>query len=249
MPELVKTGVEGLDSILNGGIVENAAVLVSGNPGTGKSILGLQYLYNGVEQYDEGGIYLTFEETKDDISQAAESIGFDKWDEFVDEGQIKVYDKRTLLRSGDFSSTLDTILEDLQNTDYDRLVLDSLTMFQLFFEEEKEKRQYLLKFIDILKESGLTSILTMEQSAVFPETEIGLENFLTDGNIYLIQSPAGSTSNRYIWVAKMRKQPIKNSMFPLEIDEGGIKVFEQAAGFSMVGESAPWFAEDEGGLE
>jgi len=249
MPKFVKTGIEGLDSILNGGIVKNAAVLVSGNPGTGKSILGLQYLYNGVDMYDEGGIYLTFEESADDISQAAESIGFEKWDEFVDSGRIKIYDKRTLLRSGDFSSTLDTILDDLQDTQYDRLVLDSLTMFQLFFESEQEKRQYLLKFIDILKDSGLTSILTMEQSAVFPETEIGLENFLTDGNIYLIQSPAGSTSNRYIWVAKMRKQAIKNSMFPLEIDEGGIKIYEQAAGFSMVGDSPPWFGEEEGNLE
>ncbi|WP_256288084.1 RAD55 family ATPase [Halobellus inordinatus] len=249
MPEFVKTGIEGLDSILNGGIVRNAAVLVSGNPGTGKSILGLQYLYNGVDMYDEGGIYLTFEESADDISQAAESIGFEKWDEFVDAGRIKIYDKRTLLRSGDFSSTLDTILDDLQDTQYDRLVLDSLTMFQLFFESEQEKRQYLLKFIDILKDSGLTSILTMEQSAVFPDTEIGLENFLTDGNIYLIQSPAGSTSNRYIWVAKMRKQAIKNSMFPLEIDEGGIKIYEQAAGFSMVGDSPPWFGEEEGNLE
>ena len=251
MPEFVKTGVDGLDSILNGGIVENAAVLVSGNPGTGKSILGMQYLYNGVELFDEGGIYLTFEETADDISQAANSIGFDKWDEFVDEGRIKTYDKRTLLRSGDFSDTLDTIFEDLQKTKYDRLVLDSLTMFQLFFENEKEQRQYLLKFIDILKDSGLTSILTIEQSAVFPDTEIGLENFLTDGNIYLIQSPAGSTSNRYVWVAKMRKQSIKNSMFPLEIEEGGIEIYEQAAGFSMMGDSPPGFGDDgfSGGLE
>jgi KaiC/GvpD/RAD55 family RecA-like ATPase len=114
-------------------------------------------------------------------------------------------------------------------------------MFQLFFEDEKEQRHYLLKFIDILKDSGLTSLLTTEQSAIFPETEIGLENFLTDGNIYLVQSPAGSTSNRYVWVAKMRKQSIKNSMFPMEIDEGGLKIYEQAAGFSMVGESAPFF--------
>ncbi|MFC6872032.1 RAD55 family ATPase [Halobellus marinus] len=247
MPEFVKTGIDGLDSILNGGIVENAAVLVSGNPGTGKSIFGLQFLHNGVDMYDEGGIYLTFEETADDISEAAASIGFDRWDEFVESGRIKVYDKRTLLRSGDFSSTLDTILEDLQDTQYDRLVLDSLTMFQLFFDDEKEQRQYLLKFIDILKDSGLTSILTMEQSAMFPDTEIGLENFLTDGNIYLVQSPAGSTSNRYIWVAKMRKQPIKNSMFPIEIDHGGIKVYEQAAGFSMMGDSAPMFGEEDGG--
>jgi len=247
MPELVQTGIEGLDSILNGGIVKDAAVLISGNPGTGKSILGLQYIYNGVDMFDEGGIYLSFEETADDISDAAASIGFDRWDEYVDDGKITVYDKHTLLREGDFSSTLDRILDDLQDTDNDRLVLDSLTMFQLFFEDEKEQRQYLLKFIDILKGSGLTSLLTTEQSAIFPETEIGLENFLTDGNIYLIQSPAGATSNRYIWVAKMRKQSIKNSMFPLEIDHGGIKIYEQAAGFSMVGESPPWFGDEGGG--
>ena len=244
MPELVKTGVDGLDSILNGGIVKNAAVLISGNPGTGKSILGQQFLYNGVDQFDEGGIYLTFEETENDIRQAAESIGFEGWADYVDDGQIKVYDKRTLLREGDFSSTLDRILGDLQAAEYDRLVLDSLTMFQLFFDDEKEERQYLLKFIDILKESGLTSMMTTEQSAIFPETEIGLENFLTDGNIYLIQSPAGATSNRYVWVAKMRKQSIKNSMFPLEIEHGGIQIYEQAAGFSMVGESPPWFGEE-----
>ena len=244
MPELVKTGVDGLDSILNGGIVKNSAVLISGNPGTGKSILGQQFLYEGVDRFDEGGIYLTFEETEEDIRQAAESIGFEGWADYVEEGRIKVYDKRTLLREGDFSSTLDRILGDLQAAEYDRLVLDSLTMFQLFFDDEKEERQYLLKFIDILKESGLTSMMTTEQSAIFPETEIGLENFLTDGNIYLIQSPAGATSNRYVWVAKMRKQSIKNSMFPLEIDHGGIQIYEQAAGFSMVGESPPWFGDE-----
>ena len=244
MSELVKTGVDGLDSILNGGIVKNSAVLISGNPGTGKSILGQQFLYEGVDRFDEGGIYLTFEETEEDIRQAAESIGFERWADYVDEGRIKVYDKRTLLREGDFSSTLDRILGDLQAAEYDRLVLDSLTMFQLFFDDEKEERQYLLKFIDILKESGLTSMMTTEQSAIFPETEIGLENFLTDGNIYLIQSPAGATSNRYVWVAKMRKQSIKNSMFPLEIDHGGIRIYEQAAGFSMVGESPPWFGDE-----
>ncbi|MGM0591085.1 MAG: RAD55 family ATPase [Halobacteriota archaeon] len=244
MPELVKTGIDGLDEILNGGIVRESAVLISGNPGTGKSILGLQFLYNGVDRYDEGGIYLTFEESEADIATSAESIGFDRWSEFVETGRIKVYDKRTLLRQGDFSETLDQILGDLQASEFDRLVLDSLTMFQLFFDNEKEQRQYLLKFIDILKGSGLTSLLTTEQSAIFPETDIGLENFLTDGNIYLIQSPAGATSNRYVWVAKMRKQSIKNSMFPLEIEQGGLKVYEQAAGFSMVGETPPWFNEE-----
>jgi KaiC/GvpD/RAD55 family RecA-like ATPase len=79
MIELTKTGIDGLDEILNGGIVNNSTTLVSGNPGAGKSILGLQYIYNGVEKFDEKGIFLSFEENAEDLRQAAESIGLENW--------------------------------------------------------------------------------------------------------------------------------------------------------------------------
>ena len=234
MIELTKTGIDGLDEILNGGIVTNSTTLVSGNPGAGKSILGLQYIYNGVEQFDEKGIYLSFEENESDLREAAESIGFDKWPEYVENGDIKVYDKQVLLRENDFSSSLELLLDDLEDEQYDRLVLDSLTMFELFFENEKEKRTYLLKFTDILNQNELTTLMTNEQGAVFPDTDIGLENYLTDGNIYLIQTPTDSGVNRYVWVAKMRKQDIETDIYPMEISWGGIKVHENASAFSMM---------------
>jgi KaiC/GvpD/RAD55 family RecA-like ATPase len=236
MIELTKTGIDGLDEILNGGIVTNSTTLVSGNPGAGKSILGLQYIYNGVEQFDEKGIYLSFEENESDLREAAESIGFDKWPEYVENGDIKVYDKQVLLRENDFSSSLELLLEDLEDDQYDRLVLDSLTMFELFFETEKEKRTYLLKFTDILNNNELTTLMTNEQGAVFPDTDIGLENYLTDGNIYLIQTPTDNGVNRYVWVAKMRKQDIETDIYPMEISWGGIKVHENASAFSMMSE-------------
>ena len=232
--ELVKTGIDGVDSILNGGIVKNATVLLSGNPGTGKTIFGLQFLYNGVKDFDEKGIYLSFEENESDLAEAAESIGFDEWTDFVDNGDIQIYDKQALLRESDFSSTLDKIVDDLQDSDYERLVMDSLSMFQLFFDNEKEQRRYLLQFSDILKQNGFTSLLISEQGSMFPESEISLENFLTDGNIFLIQTPTESGVNRYIWIAKMRKQEIENDIFPMEIVQGGIRVHERAAGFSMM---------------
>jgi KaiC/GvpD/RAD55 family RecA-like ATPase len=235
MTDLTRTGIAGLDSILGGGIVDNATVLISGNPGTGKSILGLQYIYNGATRFDEKGIYLSFEENATDITSAAESIGFTEWQDLVDEGRILVYDKQELLGHDDFNATLDRLLAAFEETEYERLVLDSLTMFELFFESEQEKRTYLLKFSDILKANGLTSLLIAEQSTVFPEQDIGLENFLTDGNIYLIQTPTESGVNRYIWVAKMRKQDIETDIFPMDIDDGGITVHESAAGFSMMG--------------
>jgi KaiC/GvpD/RAD55 family RecA-like ATPase len=234
MIELTKTGIDGLDEILNGGIVTNSTTLVSGNPGAGKSILGLQYIYNGVEQFDEKGIYLSFEENESDLREAAESIGFDKWPEYVENGDIKVYDKQVLLRENDFSSSLELLLDDLEDEQYDRLVLDSLTMFELFFENEKEKRTYLLKFTDILNQNELTTLMTNEQGAVFPDTDIGLENYLTDGNIYLIQTPTDTGVNRYVWVAKMRKQDIETDIYPMEISWGGIKVHENASAFSMM---------------
>ena len=237
MSELVSTGVEGLDSILSGGITERSTVLVSGNPGTGKSIFGIQYLHTGATEYDERGVYVSFEEDEEDIRQAAASIGFEGFGDLVDDGEIVILDKRDMLRDADFSQAVDRLLEVLEDGEFDRLVLDSLSMFQLFFEEEQEKRTYLLKFSDILKANGLTSLLINEQGAVFPDTEVGLENFLTDGNIYFIQTPTESGVNRYVWVAKMRKQDIDTDIFPMEIGEGGITVHERAGGFSMMGRS------------
>jgi len=236
MIELTKTGIDGLDEILNGGIVKNSTTLVSGNPGAGKSILCLQFIYNGVEKFDEKGIYLTFEEDQEDLREAAESLGFENWAEHVENGDIKIYDKKVLLRENDFSSSLELLLDDFEDNDYDRVVLDSLAMFELFFENEQEKRTYLLKFTDILSQNDLTTLMTNEQGAVFPETEIGLENYLTDGNIYLIQTPTESGVNRYVWVAKMRKQDIETDIFPMEISHGGIRVHQNASAFSMMSE-------------
>jgi KaiC/GvpD/RAD55 family RecA-like ATPase len=236
MVELTKTGIDGLDDILNGGIVTNSTTLVSGNPGAGKSILGLQYIYNGVEMFDEDGIYLSFEENASDLRAAAESIGFEDWQQHVDDGRIKIYDKQVLLRENDFSSSLEILLDDLSEAKYERMVLDSLTMFQLFFEDEREKRTYLLKFTDILRQNDLTTLMTNEQGTVFPETDIGLENFLTDGNIFLLQTPTDSGVNRYVWVAKMRKQNIDTDIFPMEISQGGIEIHQNASAFSMMSE-------------
>lgn len=65
--DYVKTGVHGVDAILGGGVVKDSTVLVGGSPGTGKSLSGIQYLYNGLREYDEEGIYLSFQQTRDDL--------------------------------------------------------------------------------------------------------------------------------------------------------------------------------------
>ncbi len=234
MTDYVPTGIDGLDSILGGGLVRNSAVLIIGNPGTGKSIMSMQYLYHGVKEQDEKGIYLSFEESSSDLEETATSIGFKKWGEYVDNEDIRVYDKMDLLDEAEFSMSLSRLLGESEVSGFDRLAMDSLTMFEMFFEDERKKRTYLLKLIDLLKHNGLTSFLTRESKAVFPDRDIGPEEFLTDGNIYLAQTPTSSKSNRYIWVAKMRKQKIDTQIFPIEITDGGIVIHESAAGFSYM---------------
>jgi KaiC/GvpD/RAD55 family RecA-like ATPase len=236
MVATIETGVSGLDEVLNGGLPETAAVLVSGNPGAGKSILGLQYLHEGARDGNRG-IYLSFEERASDLETAAHEIGLEEWGALVDEGLITIYDKRDLLDSEDIGTAVDRVLDDITLEEYDRLVLDSLSMFSMFFEADRERRTYLLRFMDILKEAGVTSLLVNEQSGIFPETEIGLENFLTDGNIYLVQTPTQSGVNRYLWVPKMRRQNVRTEIFPMDIEQGGIRVHPDAAGFAMMEEA------------
>jgi len=88
---------------------------------------------------------------------------------------------------------------------------------------------------EVVQGSALYAALE-EQGTVFPETDIGLENFLTDGNIFLLQTPTDSGVNRYVWVAKMRKQNIDTDIFPMELGQGGMKVHQNASAFSMMSE-------------
>jgi KaiC/GvpD/RAD55 family RecA-like ATPase len=232
--ELVPTGVAGLDEVLGGGLREQSTVLVSGRPGTGKSILGMEYLYRGAVEHGDDGIYLSFEESADDLSASAASLGFERWDELVEGGDVTVVDKRDLLRRGSFTDTFEFIVETLEDGDHDRLVMDSVTMFQIFFDNEQERRVSFIKFSDVLKSVGVTSLLVAEQSEPFRTADVGIEHFLTDGNIVVIQTQTSSGVNRFLWVSKMRRQAIDSDIFPMEIGTGGITVHRNAAGFSMM---------------
>ena len=75
--EFIKTGVFGLDKILKGGLRKNSSILITGAPGTGKTILALQFIYYGAKKYNENGIYITTEENLSDLRQFANNLGMD----------------------------------------------------------------------------------------------------------------------------------------------------------------------------
>lgn len=240
MSETVSTGVEGLDDLLDGGIPTRSTVLVSGRPGTGKSLFGMQFLYAGVEEADESGILISYEETREDIREAANAIGFDRWAEYVEAGDIVVHDKRDMLADDGFTATIDRLLDTIDRRQFDRFVLDSVSMFGLLFEDERSRREYLLKFSDILKQNGLTSLLIAEETGSIVESDVGLENYLTDGNIRFIQTPTGRGVNRYVWIPKMRRAAVDTDIYPIDIDVGGFTVHQAASEYSFL--DGPTFA-------
>ena len=75
--ERVKTGIEGLDKMLNGGFLPQTANLIEGAPGTGKTTLGMQFIYSGITRYNEPGVILTFEEFPQQYYRDAASLGWD----------------------------------------------------------------------------------------------------------------------------------------------------------------------------
>lgn len=234
MVEVVSTGVAGLDDVLEGGIPARSTVLVSGQPGTGKTLFGMQFLYHGADQRGESGIMISYTETREDIRQAAEVIGLDDWAEYVEAGDIVVQDRRDMLADQGFTATVDRLLETIESRQIDRFLLDSVSMFGLLFDDERDRREYLLKFADILKGKGLTALMIAEESGGHTDVEIGLENYLTDGNIRFIQAPTQRGVNRYVWVTKMRRSPAANDIFPMEIDDSGLTIHTAASEYSLL---------------
>ena len=234
MVELVPTGISGLDDLLEGGIPARSAVLVSGRPGTGKTLFGMEYLYHGAAELHEPGIMISYEETREDIRDAAHEIGLDDWAVLVESGDIIVHDKRDMLADQGFSATVDRLLDVIQAREIDRFLLDSLSMFGLLFEEERDRREYLLKFADILKRNGLTALLIAEETGGLTDVDVGLENYLTDGNIRFIQTPTNRGVNRYVWVTKMRRSAADNDIFPMEISDDGITIHTAAGEYSLL---------------
>lgn len=234
MVEVVPTGVAGLDELLEGGIPARSTVLVSGQPGTGKTLCGMEFLYHGAADHGESGIMISYEETQDDIREAAEVIGLDEWATHVEAGDIIVHDKRDMLADQGFTATIDRLLETIDARTIDRLVLDSVSMFGLLFDEERDRREYLLKFADILKGKGLTAMLIAEESGGLTDVEVGLENYLTDGNIRFIQTPTQRGVNRYAWITKMRRSPADNDIYPMDIDGDGLTIHTGASEYSLL---------------
>ncbi len=228
----VKSGIEGFDELVMGGIPRGQTVMVSGGTGTGKSTFALQFIYKGAKIYDEPGIYITLEESIPGIIKNASSYGWD----------VENLEKSEKLAFVDFSPAVSGQLRKVSPSDIysnltvtkkkigaKRIVVDPITVLGLQTESVTDMRLDLLRFSSLLKQLDATIIFVSE----IPEesqaiSRYGVEEFIVDGVVVLYYSRVGGLRFRGIEVRKMRGTPHKEGTFPIKLGDTGIAVYPSA---------------------
>ena len=210
--ERISTGIQGLDVITKGGIPENSLILLSGQSGTGKTISGLQFLFNS----NDKGIFVSFEDPIDQIKDTAASFGW--------KGDNVIFLKYDPFKIEDI---FEIVEDNIRKTGARRVVIDSVSALGIYMKDPSDFRRAILQLSIMLRKNKCTSLLISE--VVNPKTisRFGMEEFVTDGVIVLHNIFANSEYKRGINVWKMRNTDHSRRMHPYKITEKGIEVFPE----------------------
>ena len=235
--ERIKTGVAGLDQVLKGGLRKNSTVLVTGAPGTGKTILALQFIYYGAKEYGENGIFITTEESMDDIRQFARNLGMDI-SSMESKGKVLFIQKPlTTLKGGIVS--IKGLVDTIKKNKVKRVALDSLIFFEYLYPRldgnKMEFRRQVLLFMQEMKKSGVTFLAVSERAVTdFDRLTYDMMDFVFEGFIVLSRIRKGSYFERVLTVAKIRGQDHSLDVYPVTIGDDGFKVLVDQTPFSLV---------------
>jgi len=235
----VKTGVEGLDELISGGIPKSTITLVSGPPGSGKTILCCQFLHKGIEK-GEKCLFMTLDKKVDGILTQAAELDMD-FKPAIEKGQIKF-----LFLNINKKLVYETMTNEILSGEYDRVVLDSITplsempIYVSNIERSKDisivdseeliaeggfpvRRLHLHFIMNALDTAKCTSMVTSElPSGSNNLSRDGLSEFLSDSVIVLSLDP--TMDRRKLSVMKMRSTRHTLKPQDIEVGKGGIKI-------------------------
>jgi KaiC/GvpD/RAD55 family RecA-like ATPase len=225
----VRSGVDGFDELVLGGLPRGQSILLTGGTGTGKSTFAMQFIYKGASVYDEPGVYVTMEENVPSILKNASTLGWDI-DALRKKNKIAMLDLSPAvggqMRKVDVSDIFSSISSLCEKIGAKRIVIDPITVFGMQTDSLMQLRQDLIRFSSLLKELDSTILFVTE----IPEdsqalSRYGVEEFIADGVVVLYFSRVGGLRVRGIEVRKMRGTSHKEGIFPLKIAESGVVVF------------------------
>ena len=225
----VKTGVEGLDAMLDGGVPKGHTFVVMGSFGTGKTTFGLQFLNQGLA-VGEKGIYITLEEDLESIMEDARSHGWEL-KPFVDNKQMVV----VKLEPNDAKTTISRIKSELpdfiKGFGASRIVVDSISLLNMLFESEHDRRSNMFNLSQMIKKTGATCMMTAEVKDDNPlASRDGLVEYVADGVISLryVEKESKSELQLSLRIIKMRRTGHSRKITPYQIATKGIIVHEGA---------------------
>ena len=222
------TGIDGLDEITEGGLPRGRTTLVCGSAGCGKTLLAMEFLVRGAAQYDEPGVFVSFEETSEELTQNVASLGFDLNDL---EERHKVRLDYVRVERSEIEETGEYDLEGLfirlgyaiDSIGAKRVVLDTIESLFAGLSNTSILRAELRRLFHWLKERGVTAIITGERGEGIL-TRQGLEEYVSDCVILLDHRVTGQMSTRRLRVVKYRGSTHGTNEYPFLIDKNGISV-------------------------
>ncbi|MFW9854827.1 MAG: RAD55 family ATPase [Candidatus Thorarchaeota archaeon] len=230
--EVIKTGLEGLDKLLMGGIPKGWIIILSGEPGAGKTCLSVGFLVKGIQK-GENGIYVSFNESKKELYLTQKAFGYDL-QKYEDDGNFRFLDfsyshalGQGKLELPPSTGTIDLpelilkIREPIKSIDAQRMVIDPLTIISLLFENIREIRYNILRLFEVIGKFGVTTLAIAERPGTANYT---VEEFLASGIIRLYNEREGAKRQRGIEVVKMRGMNHKRGIFPFSITGKGIVI-------------------------
>lgn len=225
----VRTGIEGLDDMLEGGLPKGHAVAVMGSFGTGKTTFGLQFLHQGLQD-GEKGIFISLEEDQESILANARSYGWDLR-KYVEARQLAVLK----LEPTDAKSSITRVRSELpdlvRSFGASRIVVDSVSLLNMLYDTLPEKRVSLFNMIQMFKGTGATCLMTAEVQDHNPNaSRDGLIEYAVDGVIGLRyeEHPEMGEVKLTIRVMKMRRIKHSRRVKPYSITDHGIDVHSAA---------------------
>ncbi|ASJ07090.1 RAD55 family ATPase [Thermococcus pacificus] len=221
----ISTGIQGLDVMLQGGLIPGRVYLVKGAPGTGKTTLAMHFAMAGVEN-GEDVLYVTIEEPAENLKVDMSKLGFNLRDpRFSLIDATPTAERYVLITdffeefAGNIEKMTDAIKRQFQERNYTRVVIDPITMLKLTATKEIDYRKAFLSFIKSMMRLRATVLLTSE----LEKTDI--EEYLVSGVIELKAFNAGGRLTRGVRIIKFRGSSFDGTIRPYEITDRGIVVY------------------------